>query len=66
MDEQKKYKCTEIESEVVQEPVVCYVNSTLSAHRLSDSVLEDIRIGLEQYNRGEYDSVWSFLESIKR
>ncbi len=66
MNEPKKYEYSESEPQIVGEPVMDSIQPSILTHQMSEYVLEDIRIGLEQYKRGEYDCAWSFIESIRR
>ncbi len=64
MSKIKPYKEQEISRMSVREPIV---DVTINAQnrQIPDCVQEDVRIGLEQYERGECEDAWAFLKTLK-
>lgn len=65
MSKIKPYKEQKASKMSVGEPVLDITNNAQN-RRIPDYVQEDIRIGLEEYERGEYEDVWAFLKTLKR
>ena len=65
MSKIKPYREQEISKMSVSEPIV---DSTTNVQnrQIPDYVQEDVRIGLEQYERGECEDAWAFLKTLKR
>lgn len=63
----KKYTFPEEGEQVVNDSSVAYQtsSSTLEEHSLPAHVLEDIRLGLEQYARGECRSVNEYMAKYR-
>lgn len=68
MSKVKPYKEQETVSLSAAEPVAAYGTNVANAaeREIPDYVWEDVRIGLEQYERGEYSDAWDFLKTLKR
>lgn len=64
MDEKKEDKK---ENSEVREPMATYhTKADMLAREVPDYVWEDIRIGMEQYRRGECIDAFEFLESLRK
>ena len=68
MNKKELYSIEESEPQVVKEPDVCYgqVATEACGVDIAEYVWEDVRIGMEQYKRGECNSVSSFLKKYDR
>lgn len=65
MDNCKEYKKQEVLMSEAHEPIVSYGNRPETIQdTISEYVWEDIRIGMEQYERGECRRVEDFLKRI--
>lgn len=51
--------------QTVCEPIMD-IAANAQSRRMPDYVREDVRIGLEQYARGEYEDAWAFLKKLER
>lgn len=57
----------EIQEEILNEPSPTYKKGyTLADRPIPPHIMEDIRISMEQYERGECTDVFEFLEELKR
>lgn len=65
MSKIKPYKEQETDKMSVGEPVADAAISVQN-RQMPDFVQEDIRIGLEEYERGECEDAWAFLKTLKR
>lgn len=64
MDKKKENKK---ESSEVREPMTTYhTKADMLARDIPDYVWEDVRIGMEQYRRGEYTDAFEFLRSLRK
>lgn len=65
MSKIKPYKEQEKNKMSLGEPIMD-VTVNAQNRRMPDYVREDVRIGLEQYARGEYEDAWVFLKKLER
>lgn len=64
MDKKKEDKK---ENSEVREPIATYHTKTdMLAREIPDYVWKDVRIGMEQYHRGEYIDAFEFLKSLRK
>lgn len=64
MDNKKENKK---ENSEVREPVAAYhTKANMLSREIPDYVWEDVRIGMEQYKRGECMDAFDFLRSLRK
>lgn len=64
MDKKKENK--EENSEVREPMATYYTKADMLARDIPDYVWEDVRIGMEQYRRGECTDAFEFLRSLRK
>lgn len=65
MSKIKPYKEQKISKMSVSEPAID-ITISVQNRQMPDYVREDVRIGLEQYERGKCEDAWAFLNTLKR
>ena len=64
MDKKKENK---EENSIAKEPMAAYhTKADMLAREIPDYVWEDVRIGMEQYKRGECTDAFEFLRSLRK
>lgn len=56
----------ELQENILNDPSPVNKSSSLADRPIPPYIMEDIRVGMEQYERGEYMDAFEFMEKLKQ